>query len=246
MFEKLNPRYELFMLVLCVCVLIELVMESVFSFSDSTQAILDYVDNGICFIFIGDFFFNLARAKNKLDYLKWGWIDLLSSLPMFDILRPGRAFRAFRVLRLLRGVYPIKRLVTHVLKHKTEASFYATALVCTLLVMFASIGILQSETAAESNIKSPEDALWWAFVTITTVGYGDKFPVTAEGRIIASGLMLAGVGLFGSFTGYVASWFLSLEDKAQAIEQASELGLLRVELTEIKQLLKQKFNPEEH
>lgn len=61
------------------------------------------------------------------------------------------------------------------------------------------------ETAPESNIKTAEDAIWWAFVTITTVGYGDRFPVTTEGRIIAALLMTAGVGLFGTFTGFIAS-----------------------------------------
>ena len=76
------------------------------------------------------------------------------------------------------------------------------------MVIFSSIAILQVETDPNSNIKTAEDAIWWAYVTITTVGYGDKFPVTTEGRIIAAVLMTVGVGLFGTFTAFLASWFV--------------------------------------
>lgn len=75
-------------------------------------------------------------------------------------------------------------------------------------MIFGSISILQFETAPESNIKTAEDAIWWAFVTITTVGYGDRYPVTTEGRIIAAFLMITGVALFGTFTGFIAAWFM--------------------------------------
>jgi voltage-gated potassium channel len=85
------------------------------------------------------------------------------------------------------------------------------ALISIVLVIFSSIAILNLENAPESNIKTSADALWWAFVTITTVGYGDKFRVTHEGRFIAAVLMTAGVGLFGTFTAYVASYFLESE-----------------------------------
>ena len=60
----------------------------------------------------------------------------------------------------------------------------------------------------DANIKTAEDALWWSYVTITTVGNGDRFPVTTGGRIIGTLLMTAGVGLFGTFTAFVSSWFL--------------------------------------
>ena len=76
------------------------------------------------------------------------------------------------------------------------------------MIIFSSIAILQVETAPTSNIKTAEDAIWWAYTTITTVGYGDRFPVTTEGRFIATLLMTVGVGLFGTFTAYLASWFI--------------------------------------
>lgn len=83
----------------------------------------------------------------------------------------------------------------------------AVSIITVLVVIFSSISILIVEKDPLSNIKSAEDALWWSLVTVTTVGYGDKFPVTTEGRLIGVVLMFLGVGIFGTFTGYIASWF---------------------------------------
>ena len=89
----------------------------------------------------------------------------------------------------------------------------AVAVITVLIVIFSSISILTVEIAPESNIKTAEDAIWWTIVTVTTVGYGDKFPVTTEGRLIGVLVMIAGVGLFGTYTGYIASLFVSEQKK---------------------------------
>jgi voltage-gated potassium channel len=89
------------------------------------------------------------------------------------------------------------------------------------MVIFSSVAILQVENAPNSNIRTAEDALWWAYVTITTVGYGDKYPVTTEGRIIAAVLMTVGAGLVGTFTGFAASWFV--EGRLEEQEEEEEL-----------------------
>lgn len=89
-----------------------------------------------------------------------------------------------------------------------QGTFATVSLIAVLMIIFGSIAILQVEREPNCNIKSAEDAIWWAFVTITTVGYGDKYPITTEGRIIAAFLMITGVGLFGTFTGFVAAWFM--------------------------------------
>ena len=83
------------------------------------------------------------------------------------------------------------------------------------------------------NIKAAEDAMWWSFVTITTVGCGDKYPVAPEGHVVAVILMIAGVGMFGTFAGFVASWILEPSEKGQE----NELESIRWELDEIKMLL---------
>jgi voltage-gated potassium channel len=99
-----------------------------------------------------------------------------------------------------------------------------------ILVIFASITMLHVETDPASNIKTPADALWWAFATITTVGYGDKYPITMGGRIVAIVLMVAGVALFATFTGYLSSFFLEPTQQAAGKELkqlSNEIRLLR-------------------
>jgi voltage-gated potassium channel len=91
---------------------------------------------------------------------------------------------------------------------KAKGTLNSAMLIAILMIIFSSITMIQVETDPESNITTAGDSLWWTFVTITTVGYEDLFPVTLEGRLIAVVLMTTGVGLFGTFTAYVASWFV--------------------------------------
>jgi voltage-gated potassium channel len=228
--SELGP-YQLFMFGLGIYVLIALAAQTLLPLSESTSAILDHIDNLVCLIFFADFFINLYLAPSKLQYLKWGWIDLVSSIPMVDALRAGRIARMIRILRAFRGIRSARFVAEHLVRCRADGAFFGVALLSILLVLFSSIAILQVETAPESNIHSPQDALWWAYATITTVGYGDKYPVTPEGRLIAAVLMTAGVGLFGSFTGLIASWVLKPTRKDT--EQDSELSRLREQVAAI-------------
>jgi voltage-gated potassium channel len=206
------------MLVLSVYVLAALFIQTVVPLSPHTNQLIDRVDFIICLIFIYDFFLRLYRAPSKSRFLRWGWIDLLSSIPMLDAMRWGRLARVVRILRILRAFRSTKLLISFLFRNRTNSTFASVALISFVLVIFSSIAILNLEDTAEGNIKTPSDALWWAFVTVTTVGYGDKFPVTVEGRLIAALLMTAGVGLFGTFTAYVASFFMEAEQQKEEAE----------------------------
>src|SRR4051812_40819504 len=165
-----------------------------------------------CALFIfSDFCASLWRAENRWRYLAtWGWLDLLSSIPTLNAARCGRLARIVRIFRVLRGLRAARVLTTLVLRHRAHNTFLAVSLLA-MLIVFCSTAILHFETAPESNIKTAEDAIWWSFSTITIVGYGDRFPVTSEGRFVAALLMCAGVGLFSTFSGLLAAWFLASE-----------------------------------
>ena len=195
--------------VLSIYVLGALIIDTTLKLPAETSLLLNYIDVGICIFFFIDFCIRLYKADNKLKYLQWGWIDLISSIPMINILRYGRLFRLIRLIRILRAFRTTKNFLTHVFKNKVQGTFAMVSLFAVLLIIFSSIAILQVENSPESNIRTAEDAIWWVYVTITTVGYGDKFPVTTEGRFIAAILMTAGVGLFGTFTAYISSLFVS-------------------------------------
>lgn len=200
---------NLMVLVLSVYVLVALLLDTFFKLPTEISRLLEIVDFFICIFFLLEFCWRFYLADNKLKFMRWGWVDLVSSIPMIDFLRVGRAIRLIRLLRILRAFRSVKNLVGHIFRNKAQGTFSSVAIIAMLLVIFSAIAILQVETDPNSNIKTAEDAIWWAYVTITTVGYGDKFPVTTEGRLIAAVLMTAGVGLFGTFAGYVASLFVT-------------------------------------
>jgi voltage-gated potassium channel len=81
------------------------------------------------------------------------------------------------------------------------------------LFILSSILILKVEDVPDGNIKTASDALWWSFTTISTIGYGEFYPVTTAGRLIAASLIVFGVGVFGTLSGLIASWFLGQKDR---------------------------------
>ena len=97
--------------------------------------------------------------------------------------------------------------------------------------------MLEFERHPDSNIKTAEDAIWWAFTTITTVGYGDRYPVTSEGRFVAVVLMAAGVGLFGTFSAFLASWFL----ESHQADDVGELAAIKEELAQLRRLIEERL-----
>lgn len=199
---------NLLILILSFYVLISLLIDTIFRLPLETSRVLNYIDNGICVVFLYDFIIRFRKAENKLQFMKWGWIELLASIPTLDIMRAGRLLRLIRLIRLIRAFRSTRHIVSHVFKSRMKGTLTSVAIIALLVLLFSSIAILQFETDPTSNIKTAEDAIWWSYVTITTVGYGDKYPVTTEGRIIAAILMTVGVGLFGTFTAFVSSMFV--------------------------------------
>ena len=225
------PVYQLFMLALCVLALAGVVAQNAVDHDSQIEGVLMYADTAICIAFGIDFLITLWRAPNRMKYFfTWGWLDLLSSIPTVSVARWGRIGRVLRVFRVLRGLRATKLISSVILRKRAQNTFLAAALLALLLVVFCSVAILEFETAPESNIKTAADAVWWSFATITTVGYGDRFPVTHEGRFIAVVLMCAGVGLFGTLSGFFASWFLENE----VAEETNEIDALRQEIAALR------------
>ncbi len=215
------------MLSLCLLAIAALAADVTLPLNRDGKVILVWADNAVCALFFLDFLVSLLRAPNRWRYLRtWGWIDFLSSIPAVGFLRIGRGARIVRILRVVRGVKAAKLIASFLLSRRAEAAVLAATLVSLLLVVFSAVAMLHFESVEGANIKGPEDALWWAFVTITTVGYGDRFPVTTEGRILGAMLMMAGVGLFGTLSGFVAAWFLTPETE----KQESEIARLTAEI----------------
>jgi voltage-gated potassium channel len=228
--------YLLFTLALSLFALGILAVDALFQLDPRTHEIIAWLDNGVCLLFFLDFLVTFWRAEKKAEYFfRWGWIDLLSSIPMVDELRWGRLARVLRIFRLLRGLRSAKLLSELVVLRRHESALLSAALISILLVVFSAIAILQLESAPASNIRSAEDALWWSITTITTVGYGDLYPVTSEGRLLAAAMMIAGVGLFGALSGLVASLLLRPSENRQEADLVAlhnDIQALRRQLAE--------------
>ena len=235
--NKHHP-YLAFMLILSLLALGALAFETAFALDKGTRAILGYADTVICVLFFIDFLVMLYRAEDKRRYmLTWGWLDLASSIPAVSFLRWGRAARIVRIFRVLRGVRAARILTVFMLERRAQSAILAAALVSLTLVAVSSISVLHFEAAADGNIRTAEDAVWWSVVTITTVGYGDRYPVTTEGRVVAVILMLAGIGLLGTIAGFVSSWFQA----PGASKRGGEIEALRAEMSDLKKLISEKL-----
>lgn len=206
--KKEIKLFNILILILSVYVLISLLVSVIFELSEELNILLGYIDNFICIVFLADFWIRFKKADNKLEFMKWGWIDLIASIPFLDFARAGRVIRLIRLVRVFRALKSTKLIYEHITQNKKQSVLTSVALISILMIIFSSIAILQFEKDINSNIKTAEDAIWWSYVTITTVGYGDKYPITTEGRIIGAILMTTGVGIFGTFTALVSSWFI--------------------------------------
>ena len=135
--------------------------------------------------------------EGSIGFIRQNWLALLALLlPAF------RALRVLRVVIVLRGLQPFLR---------TRSSRVGTIVGVTfpLILYTAALSVLEAERYAEgSNITNFLDAIWWAIASVTTVGYGDKFPVTGDGRLIATFLMVIGIGLFSALTALLAAWVM--------------------------------------
>lgn len=222
------------MLALCIYSLGILAYQASGAAEPTTAVILDYADFAVCMVFFTDFLISFYRAENRWRYfVTWGWIDLLSSIPAIDVARWGRAARILRIFRLLRAFRAAQLLTEFVVKRRAQNALLAVSLVAIILITFCSIAVLHFESRVTANIVTANDALWWAVTTITTVGYGDKYPMTNEGRMVAVLLMLGGVGLFGTFSGLLASWFVGGDSGT-----TKELAALREEIRELREIVR--------
>jgi voltage-gated potassium channel len=177
-----------------------------------------------------------VRAPSKKAYLKWGWLDLVGAIPGIPLLRLARIHRIACSTHILRGM-GYRGILRRFLDRRAESTLLVTLLGAVLVLGFVTVLVVIVERQAPmANITTAEDGIWWAYVTITTVGYGDKYPVTDMGRFLAGLLMLAGVGLFSVVTSYLAKAFVDPESK----RQYQDIELIKAELAEIKQILKER------
>lgn len=177
--------------------------------SGSDASLMRAVDLGLTAVFIAEFTVRVAASFDRLAYIRGHWIDLLALIPA---VRQLRILRLLRLLRLVRTFASVYRALLHVERLLGNRQVAALGVVWLAVLLLTSLGMYVAEQGTNELIKSPLDALWWGLVTMTTVGYGDIYPVTPEGRIAASILLVLGIALFGVITATVTGLVIRDDD----------------------------------
>jgi voltage-gated potassium channel len=220
--------YEIFILVLTVMSLIVMALV-ILPLSPATHETLLWFDNAICFVFLADFLYNISGSSPRSEYFirRRGWLDLLGSIPTLGffrftaLFRLARLSRLARIMRLLSGQRK-RELIDDIVKNRGQYALFVSLLLVFIVLTTGTVLVLQFESRSpDANIVTGGDALWWAFVTLTTVGYGDFYPVTTLGRMTGVAVMAAGIGLIGALASILASVLVPSPDEQAAAATAA-------------------------
>jgi voltage-gated potassium channel len=197
---------------------------------------LDAAEMGIWAAFLGEYLARLLLAPNRLSFIAHNPFDLL--LVIIPVLRPLRLLRSLRLIRAARltmvGAAAGRMVGQGRIRLAKRAALLAAGSAL-ILVSAAAVMVLDAERAApQANITGFSDALWWAMSTVATVGYGDRYPVTAAGRAIGEVLMIAGVAIFGVVAASAAAWFISAEEEQRAEASGRDISALTAEITALR------------
>lgn len=204
-----NLGYEIFMAGLSILSIVNLGLLLLVRDQDLSD-VISVMNLILTLIFLLDFIVRFIKAPSKKEYMGRGagWADLLSALP-FQQTNILRLFRLIRVYRLL-STYGMRRVGQALIRERAETALLMLLLIGMLVLEFGSLEMLRLEqNVAGANITTASDSLWYVIVTMATVGYGDQYPISNEGRIMGSFIIIVGVGIFGTLTGYLANLFLS-------------------------------------
>ncbi|GAA1831653.1 potassium channel family protein [Agromyces salentinus] len=221
--ELKSTGYEIFIGALSILSIVNLVLMLTVVDDAALITVLRVMNLLFSVIFLADFAYRLTTAPRRGAYFfrHFGWADLLASLP-FAELKVLRLFRVVRVVRLMRDLGP-RTIWRTLIRDRAGSALYALLLMGVLVLQFGSLTMLYlEEQAPGANITTASDALWYTIVTISTVGYGDHYPVTNPGRLAGAVIIVVGVGIFGTFTGYLANLFLSPRKDDGAADVAAE------------------------
>jgi voltage-gated potassium channel len=232
-----NTTYELFIAAISVQAILNMFLIYLIV-HPNVQGVVVIMDGLLSVIFLADFLYRFVNAQSKPRYFlrHFGWADLLSSLPFAQ----AKLLRLFRIVQTGRmyGKRSARSLVREFVANRSGSALLALLFFMMLVLEFGGIGILAAESLSpDANIKTAGDALWYIYVTITTVGYGDRFPVTPLGRFVGIIVLTTGVGLFGTLTAFLANAFLASPQDRRGATKAIQPQELEARLERMMQLL---------
>jgi voltage-gated potassium channel len=167
--------------------------------------LLEWLDLSLCALFLLDFYIRFRLAPLRREFLARNWIDLVAAIPLVGPLRVGRAVRLVRLLRLTRIALLTRRVLRRFEMPGPAVSLGFLGGITLMLCLVSGTFFYLFESATNPAVKSIEDSIWWGMTTLSTVGYGDIYPTTTGGRIVAAMTMALGIGVLGSFAGTIST-----------------------------------------
>ena len=231
--ERFSERIDPWMTVLAVAWLPVLVIPMVITLHGAVALTFDVLDYAVWAAFAVEYFAKLWIAEDRKRFARHHLLDL--AVVAVPVLRPLRLARLFRIVRLGRVVLVLGGSLRRIRDVLTHHGLHFVLLAVSIIV-FAGSGlelVFEKHSSGPAAIHNFGDALWWAVVTTTTVGYGDRLPMTGAGKVVAVVLMLTGIGLVGVLTATVASYFVQQQ-------HSEEMAEMKAQLQEIRDLLLQR------
>lgn len=209
---------DIFILIIVSISIISFSIETLPNLSDEIKIIIEFI---VIIFFSLEYIARITIADKKLAYIFsfYGIVDLLAIIPYFlsgvsgsQTLRVLRLFRLFRIFKLARYSKAIQRVGRAITIAKEELILFS--IITIMLLYLSALGIYHFEhTAQPENFKSIFDCLWWAVATLTTVGYGDVYPITLGGRLFTFMVLMLGLGVVAVPTGIISSALAAVRKK---------------------------------
>jgi voltage-gated potassium channel len=218
-YDRFSAATDLPLTILAVVWLPVLVLPLVMHLPASVVRAFDLIDLGVWAAYAAEYLIRLYLVPARKRFVTGHLVDL--AVVVLPVLRPLRALRLLRLFNLARAGVVLVNALTRVRDIVTHRGLHFVLMAATGIVVVGSgVELAFEQHAHGTNIHNFGESLWWAIVTVTTVGYGDNYPVTSGGRCVAVVLMLVGIGLIGALTATVASYFV----EEQADQDKAELG----------------------